>query len=76
VQQVSTSGVNVSCLFIAEHSEVETAGAVERERVENSTSGEQVRVPEPQAEQLKLEQQYNQVDYGQPGVIKPGSPEV
>ena len=26
----STSGGNVSCLFIAEHSEVETAGAVER----------------------------------------------
>jgi hypothetical protein len=32
VQQVSTSGGNVSWLFIAEHSDVETAGAVERER--------------------------------------------
>ena len=31
VPEVSTSGVNVSGLFIAEHSEVETAGAVERE---------------------------------------------
>ena len=32
MQQVSTSGVNVSWLFIAEHSEVEKAGAVERAR--------------------------------------------
>jgi hypothetical protein len=46
VQQVSTSGVNVSWLFIEEF---ETAGAVER--VENcrsetgSTSSEEVRVP-------------------------------
>jgi hypothetical protein len=35
VQWVSTSGVNVSWLFIAEHAEDETAGVVEegRERV-------------------------------------------
>jgi valyl-tRNA synthetase len=32
VQQVSTSGVNVSWVFIAEHSEVKTAVAVEKER--------------------------------------------
>ena len=32
VQQVSTSGVIVSWLFIAKHSEVETTGVVERER--------------------------------------------
>ena len=31
MQQVSTSGENVSWLFIAEHSKMETAGAVERE---------------------------------------------
>jgi hypothetical protein len=30
VQQISTSGVNVSWLFIATHSEVETAGAGEK----------------------------------------------
>ena len=38
MQQVCTSGVNVSWLFIAEHSEVETAGAAERER-ELKTAG-------------------------------------
>jgi hypothetical protein len=32
VQQVSTSGVNGSWFFIAEHSEVKTAGTVKRER--------------------------------------------
>uniref|UniRef100_A0A8C8BY30 Son of sevenless homolog 2 (Drosophila) n=1 Tax=Oncorhynchus tshawytscha TaxID=74940 RepID=A0A8C8BY30_ONCTS len=30
----------------------------------------------PQAEQLTLEQQHGQVDWGQQGVIRPGSPEV
>ena len=39
------------------------------------TSGEPVRVL-PQAEQLKLEQQHGQVDWGQQGVIWPGSPEA
>jgi pyridoxine 5'-phosphate synthase PdxJ len=39
VEEVSTSGVNVSWFFIADHSELETAGAVERERVESSRSG-------------------------------------
>ena len=47
---VSISGVNVSWLFIAEHSAVETAGAVESEsktagRGPGRTAGEQVRVP-------------------------------
>jgi hypothetical protein len=32
VQQAITSGVNLSWLFIAEHSKVKTEGAVERER--------------------------------------------
>ena len=82
MQQVSISGVNVSWLFIADHSELETAGVVERESrktagpVQGSTSGEQVRVPFPQAEQLKLEQQHEQVDWEQQGVIRPGSPEA
>jgi hypothetical protein len=49
---------NVSWLFIAEHSEFQTAGAVEK------------------SEQLKLEQQHDQVDCGQQGVIRPGSPEA
>ena len=31
MQQVSTLGVNVSWLFIVDHSELETAGAVARE---------------------------------------------
>ena len=39
-------------------------------------SGEQLGVSLPQAEQLKLEQQYGQVDWGQQGVIMPGSPEA
>ena len=56
-------------------------GAVERESKtagleQGIMSGEQVRVPIPQAEQLKLEQQYDQVDWGQQGVIRPGSPEA
>ena len=42
---------------------------------QSSTSGEQVRVPQPQAEQLKLEQQHSQRDWGHQGVIRPGSPE-
>ena len=37
---------------------------------QGSMSGEQVSVPLPQAEQLKLGQQHDQ-----PGVISPGSPE-
>jgi hypothetical protein len=39
-------------------------------------SGEQVRVPYPQAEQLKLEQQHSLMDWGQQGVIMPGSPKA
>ena len=50
MQQVTSSGENVSWLFIAGNSELETAGAVERESKtaglgQSSTSGEQVRVP-------------------------------
>ena len=43
---------------------------------QGSTSGDQVRVPKPQAEQLKLEWKHDQVDWGQQGVIRPGSPEA
>jgi hypothetical protein len=39
VKQFNTSGVNVSWLFIAEHSEFETTGPRERERVETTGSG-------------------------------------
>ena len=42
----------------------------------NNRSGTQVRIPQPQAEQLKLEQQHGQVDWGQQKVIMPGSPEA
>ncbi|CDQ80206.1 unnamed protein product [Oncorhynchus mykiss] len=41
-----------------------------------SQPGEQVRVPLPQVKQLKLEQQHDQVDWGQQGVIRPGSPKA
>ena len=50
MKKVSNLGVNVSWLFIAELSELETAGVVERESPkqqirEGSMSGELVRVP-------------------------------
>ena len=41
-----------------------------------SPSGEQVRMPSPQAEQLNLEQHHGQVALGQQGVINPVSPEA
>ena len=50
MQRVSTSGVNVSWFFIAEHSEVETAGVVEWERE-----------GEGQGSTLKLKQQHDKV---------------
>ena len=40
------------------------------------SKNEQFRVPSPQAEQLKLEQQQGWVDWGQQGVIMAGSPEA
>jgi hypothetical protein len=40
VQLVITSGVNVSWLFIADYSELDTGGAVERERESNSRTVE------------------------------------
>ena len=70
VVEVTTLGVNVSWIFIAEHSEVETAGVVEtREREgESKTAGPG---PGSTSGEQELEQQHGQVDWEQPGVIRP-----